>query len=215
MMLGLVQYVLGGRHLGDAGLAARRRRLTPKRPRPKRQPGDRLERRRAGRSSAVRHRRRDRRAADHADADRRRRRLHRCSPSRSVFFGWLFLVGGWTRSSASRLYVDRRLLPRAPRSSGRCSSRRFDAEPVRRPQHATTSIFGWSFPSSWFQSLNALFIIIFAPMFAWLWITLGPPRAGEPDEVRVRPDRRRRRLRRARARRRSRRATARWSARCG
>ena len=30
-----------------------------------------------------------------------------------------------------------------------------------------------SFPSSWFQSLNALFIIIFAPMFAWLWIQTG------------------------------------------
>ena len=28
-------------------------------------------------------------------------------------------------------------------------------------------VFGYAYPSSWFQSLNALFIIIFAPMFAW------------------------------------------------
>lgn len=28
------------------------------------------------------------------------------------------------------------------------------------------------FPSSWFQSLNPLFIIILAPMFAWLWVWL-------------------------------------------
>jgi POT family proton-dependent oligopeptide transporter len=34
------------------------------------------------------------------------------------------------------------------------------------------SMFGWSYPSSWFQSANALFIIIFAPMFAWLWLRL-------------------------------------------
>ena len=38
------------------------------------------------------------------------------------------------------------------------------------------SMLGWSFPSSWFQSLNSLFIIVFAPMFAWLWVRLGTQR---------------------------------------
>jgi POT family proton-dependent oligopeptide transporter len=34
--------------------------------------------------------------------------------------------------------------------------------------------FGWvSIYSSWLQSLNSLFIIIFAPFFAWTWIWLG------------------------------------------
>ncbi|MCU0382091.1 MAG: peptide MFS transporter [Chitinophagaceae bacterium] len=28
-------------------------------------------------------------------------------------------------------------------------------------------------PPSWFQSLNSLFVILFAPLFAWLWLTLG------------------------------------------
>jgi POT family proton-dependent oligopeptide transporter len=41
-------------------------------------------------------------------------------------------------------------------------------------------IFGFDFPSSWFQSTGALLIIIFAPLFAWLWTRLA--RAGrEPS----------------------------------
>jgi POT family proton-dependent oligopeptide transporter len=43
-------------------------------------------------------------------------------------------------------------------------------------------VFGWSFPSSWYQSLNALFIIIFAPVFAWLWITLGRREPASPTK---------------------------------
>jgi POT family proton-dependent oligopeptide transporter len=35
-----------------------------------------------------------------------------------------------------------------------------------------TSVFGLDFPSTWFQSLNSLFIIMLAPVFAWLWVWL-------------------------------------------
>ncbi|MCK7608337.1 peptide MFS transporter [Acinetobacter portensis] len=34
-------------------------------------------------------------------------------------------------------------------------------------------IFGFEIPTVWFQSINALFIIIFAPIIAWLWVRLG------------------------------------------
>ena len=43
-----------------------------------------------------------------------------------------------------------------------------------------TSLFGWEFPSSWFQSVNAIFIIGFAPLFAWLWLRLGPREPSSP-----------------------------------
>lgn len=33
--------------------------------------------------------------------------------------------------------------------------------------------FGMEIPATWFQSINSLFIIIFAPIFAWLWTWLG------------------------------------------
>ncbi|HEU4649302.1 MAG TPA: peptide MFS transporter [Gemmatimonadales bacterium] len=34
-------------------------------------------------------------------------------------------------------------------------------------------ILGMSFPASWLQSVNAIFLIIFAPIFAWVWLRLG------------------------------------------
>jgi proton-dependent oligopeptide transporter, POT family len=33
--------------------------------------------------------------------------------------------------------------------------------------------FGFVIPAGWFQSLNSLFIFIFAPFFAWLWVALA------------------------------------------
>ncbi|HWA41433.1 MAG TPA: oligopeptide:H+ symporter, partial [Gemmatimonadales bacterium] len=35
------------------------------------------------------------------------------------------------------------------------------------------SIFGWTYPSSWMQSVNSFFIIVMAPVFAWIWLKLG------------------------------------------
>ncbi|WP_327067230.1 oligopeptide:H+ symporter [Kitasatospora sp. NBC_01250] len=40
-------------------------------------------------------------------------------------------------------------------------------------QNTKLSIFGASFPSSWFQSLNPLYIMALAPVFAWLWVWLA------------------------------------------
>lgn len=34
-------------------------------------------------------------------------------------------------------------------------------------------IFGWEAPASWLQAINPIFIIIFAPIFGWLWLALG------------------------------------------
>ena len=40
-------------------------------------------------------------------------------------------------------------------------------------------IGGWEMPASWFQSFNAAFVVIFAPIFAWVWGFLGK-RNAEP-----------------------------------
>jgi POT family proton-dependent oligopeptide transporter len=42
------------------------------------------------------------------------------------------------------------------------------------------SVFGFSFPSSWFQSVPAFFVISMAPLFAWLWVRLGPKEPSSP-----------------------------------
>lgn len=36
-----------------------------------------------------------------------------------------------------------------------------------------TSLFGFDFPSSWFQSVNSFFILALAPVFAWMWVRMG------------------------------------------
>ncbi len=46
----------------------------------------------------------------------------------------------------------------------------------------STTIFGWAYPSSWFQSVPAIFVIIFAPIFAWLWQKLGDRQPSSPGK---------------------------------
>ncbi|MFF7635272.1 peptide MFS transporter [Kitasatospora sp. NPDC008050] len=40
-------------------------------------------------------------------------------------------------------------------------------------KHTDTSVLGWHFPSSWFQSINAIYVMALAPVFAWLWVWLA------------------------------------------
>jgi len=40
-------------------------------------------------------------------------------------------------------------------------------------RHTRLEVFGFSFPSSWFQTVQPIFVILLAPVFAWLWIRLG------------------------------------------
>src|SRR5579859_7694794 len=41
-------------------------------------------------------------------------------------------------------------------------------------------VLGFNYPSSWFQSVEPLFVIIFAPIFAWMWIRLGRSQPSSP-----------------------------------
>ncbi|GGO95944.1 POT family proton-dependent oligopeptide transporter [Stakelama pacifica] len=34
-------------------------------------------------------------------------------------------------------------------------------------------LFGWEVPATWFQSVNSAFILLFGPVFAWTWTSLG------------------------------------------
>jgi POT family proton-dependent oligopeptide transporter len=40
-------------------------------------------------------------------------------------------------------------------------------------RHTDRVLFGWEVPASWFQSINPIFIILLAPVFAAIWIRLG------------------------------------------
>ena len=41
-------------------------------------------------------------------------------------------------------------------------------------------IGGWEVPTTWFQSLNAMFIVIFAPVIASIWVRLGKNEPNSP-----------------------------------
>jgi POT family proton-dependent oligopeptide transporter len=41
-------------------------------------------------------------------------------------------------------------------------------------------LLGISFPVSWFQMVQPIFVILLAPVFAWLWIRLGPREPSVP-----------------------------------
>lgn len=43
-----------------------------------------------------------------------------------------------------------------------------------------TDLFGWTFPTAWFQSLNSLFVILLAPLFALAWLRLGSRQPSSP-----------------------------------
>lgn len=40
-------------------------------------------------------------------------------------------------------------------------------------EQTNRDIIGWTMPVSWFQSFNAVFVILLAPLFAQLWLALG------------------------------------------
>jgi POT family proton-dependent oligopeptide transporter len=95
------------------------------------------------------------------------------------FFAWLFMSPEWTREERNRLYVIGVLFLAAAlfwsvfEQAG--STLNLFAD-----RNTNTQLLGMPFPSSWFQSLNSLFLIILAPVFAWIWIRLGA-RGMEPS----------------------------------
>ena len=42
------------------------------------------------------------------------------------------------------------------------------------------TLFEISFPSSWFQSVEPIFVVAFAPVFSWLWLAMGQRQPSSP-----------------------------------
>jgi POT family proton-dependent oligopeptide transporter len=95
------------------------------------------------------------------------------------FFGWLFLSREWTREERKSLIVIAVLFAAAVvfwmayEQAG--STLNLFAE-----RSTDNTVLGRSFPASWYQSLPPLFIILFAPVFAVLWVRLGDRNPSSP-----------------------------------
>jgi POT family proton-dependent oligopeptide transporter len=49
-------------------------------------------------------------------------------------------------------------------------------------RYTQLEMLGLAFPSSWFQSVQPIFVILLAPLFAWLWVRLGPREPSVPSK---------------------------------
>ena len=47
---------------------------------------------------------------------------------------------------------------------------------------ADRTFFDWTIPTSWFVSIQALFVIMLSPVFAWLWVRLGRREPSTPSK---------------------------------
>ena len=102
-----------------------------------------------------------------------------------LFFLWLFLSGGWTRAERSRLVVILVLFLGA--SVFWSVFEQAGSTLTLFAQRSTRNeLFGHAFPSSWWQAVNSTWIIVMAPVFAWLWVWLGRRNPSSPAKFAVR-----------------------------
>jgi proton-dependent oligopeptide transporter, POT family len=89
-----------------------------------------------------------------------------------LYFAVVFAVGGLTSDEKKRMAVIFVLFVFAAAFWGA-----FEQAPTSLNLFANDftdrEFFGWEMPATWFQSINSAFIIIFAPIFAWLWMSLS------------------------------------------
>jgi len=88
------------------------------------------------------------------------------------FFGWLYLSSGWTPDERRRLYMIGVLFLAASIFWSLFEQAGSTLNLFARDSTRNVA-FGMDFPSSWFQSMNSMFLIIFAPVMAWVWIKLS------------------------------------------
>ena len=103
-----------------------------------------------------------------------------------AFFAWLFLSARVDPRGAQAAGGDHRALRGRGGVLDGLRAGRLHAQPVRRAEHRTTRPRATRFPASWYQSLPPLFIILFAPVFAVIWLRLGDAESVEPRQVRDR-----------------------------
>jgi POT family proton-dependent oligopeptide transporter len=96
-----------------------------------------------------------------------------------AIFAWLLLGPGWSVTERKRsgailvLFVASAVFWAAYEQGG--SSLNLFAE--RSTHHV---ILGFDFPPSWFQFVPSLFVMFLAPVFAWLWLALGKLEPSSP-----------------------------------
>jgi POT family proton-dependent oligopeptide transporter len=101
-----------------------------------------------------------------------------------AFFLWMFTAGKWTADERKRLVVVLVLFVAATifwsvfEQAG--STLNLFAQRSTR-----TEAFGIPFPPSWLQAVPPFSLVVFAPVFAWIWIRLGHRDPSSPTKFTI------------------------------
>ena len=95
----------------------------------------------------------------------------------------LFL-GDWTRAERARLTVITILFCAAAVFWG-VFEQAGSTLTLFADRSTDNHLFGWAFDSSWWQSVNAMMIVVLAPVFSWLWIWFGKRNPSYPTKFGV------------------------------
>jgi POT family proton-dependent oligopeptide transporter len=90
-----------------------------------------------------------------------------------VLFGWMLFAAEWTPEERKRI-IAIAILFAAASIFWSVFEQAGSTLNLFADRATDNSIFGYAFPSSWFQSVQPLGIVLFAPVFAWIWLSLGP-----------------------------------------
>ena len=96
-----------------------------------------------------------------------------------AFFAWLYFSADWTPVERRRLYVIGVFFIAAAlfwslfEQAGSTLNLFADRD-------TRTTFLGFNYPSSWFQSVNSFFVWTLAPVFAWIWLRLGSREPSTP-----------------------------------
>ncbi|MEO8593459.1 MAG: peptide MFS transporter [Candidatus Solibacter sp.] len=97
----------------------------------------------------------------------------------AAVFSWLIFLGEWTPIERKRsaailvLFIASALFWAAFEQAG--SSLSLFAE-----RGTNCTMFGYAFPASWFQTVQPVFVVALAPVFAWLWLAMGRREPSSP-----------------------------------
>ncbi len=96
-----------------------------------------------------------------------------------ALFGWMFFAGDWTPVERKRL-IAILVLFLVSCFFWSVFEQAGSTLNLFAKQDTERLLFGFEFPASWLQSLNSFFIWTLAPVFAWLWMRLGPREPSSP-----------------------------------
>jgi proton-dependent oligopeptide transporter, POT family len=174
MFFGLIQYVLTGRRMGDAGL----------KPAPLKDAADATRRRttfRVGVAAFVA-------LVVGAFFLVKNQPQHINTAYRIVLgvsvvglFAYLLLVPRWSAGERNRLFVISILFAGSAMFWG-VFEQAGSTLNVFALESTDNRIFGWQFPSGWWQSVNGAMIVALVPFFSWLWTRLGSRNPSYPTK---------------------------------